>query len=141
MSTPRRNHTATLLDDGRVLVTGGGFGVASAELYDPGTNTWSAAPSMSVIRGVHTATLLSDGRVLVTGGDTGIDDHMESAQLYDPATNTWSAAPSLNRYRISHTATLLSDGAVLVTGGDVQRRTANARCITLTRTRGLRRRA
>jgi hypothetical protein len=67
-------HTATLLADGRVLVTGGccderqAAPLASAEIYNPATNIWSPAPNMSVPRYDHTATPLADGRVLVTGG-------------------------------------------------------------------------
>ncbi|HEY6888159.1 MAG TPA: kelch repeat-containing protein, partial [Solirubrobacter sp.] len=70
MNLAREGHTATLLLDGRVLVTGG-FGDAegrSAELYDPATNTWTPTPNMSTPRVNATATRLLDGRVLVVGG-------------------------------------------------------------------------
>ena len=73
MSTARYDHTATLLPDGRVLVSGGASGsgrLASAEIYDPALGTWSLTGSMSTARNAHTATLLSDGRVLVSGGDS-----------------------------------------------------------------------
>ena len=110
MLEPRWDHTATLLSDGRVLVTGGN-GLASAELYDPITGTWSPAGSMDVAQGSHTATLLSDGsgRVLVIGG--------ASAELYNPLTETWSSAGSMAVARSGHTATLLPSGKVLVAGG------------------------
>ena len=70
---PRRRLRATLLPDGKVLVVGGfrsdGTGaLASAELYDPGTGTWTAARNMDTPRASQTATLLPDGRVLVAGG-------------------------------------------------------------------------
>src|SRR5262249_54952746 len=74
MSVDRSYHTATRLVDGRVLVTGdldpsrSGPDLASAELYDPTTGTWSATGSMRVARNRHTATLLMDGRVLITSG-------------------------------------------------------------------------
>jgi hypothetical protein len=70
MSTARSNHTATLLADGRVLVAGGynGAYLSSAELYDPATDSWSAAAPMSTAREYHTATLLPGGQVLVAGG-------------------------------------------------------------------------
>src|SRR5205085_334851 len=88
---PRYYHTATLLPDGKVLVTGGvgtagGIGTASAELYDPATGTWRATTSLSAERLAHTATLLSDGKVLVVGGL----DHtaLASAEVYDPTSET-----------------------------------------------------
>ena len=68
MLTPRGDHTATLLTDGRVLVAGGFDNIvrlASAELYDPATGSWTATGSMTTAHSGHTATLLPDGRVLV----------------------------------------------------------------------------
>jgi Ca2+-binding RTX toxin-like protein len=124
MSTARSGHTATVLANGKVLVTGGANGsglvVASAELYDPVGGTWSPAASMSGVRDGHTATLLKSGKVLVTGGNTNetFDEPLTaSAELYDPARNMWSAAASMGEVRSSHTATLLGNGKVLVTGG------------------------
>ena len=82
MIEARMGHTATLLQDGTVLVAGGSFGdtLASAELYHPDTGTWTATASM-IHPGAGTATLLQDGRVLVTGGTRG-DGTL--AELYDP---------------------------------------------------------
>lgn len=117
MPSARDSHRATLLSDGRVLVTGGfnGSALSAAVIYDPGTNTWASAGSMSAARYNHTATLLPDGRVLVAGGEN--DSILYSAELYDPYTNAWSSAGSMARSRYYHTATLLTDGRVLVTGG------------------------
>jgi hypothetical protein len=88
MVAPRGCHTATLLPDGKVLVAGGTGGdgsalaaLASADLYDPASGTWSATASMVAARRGHTATLLPDGKVLVAGGG-GIGP--TSAELYDP---------------------------------------------------------
>lgn len=124
MTNSRADHTATLLADGRVLVTGGsttdpGTHVttyfASADLYDPATNSWSAATPMAFSRARHTATLLKDGTVLVVGGKSDFSSPT-SLELYDPAANSWSAAGTLPDPVDSHTATLLPDGNVLIVG-------------------------
>ena len=74
MSTPHRGHTATLLQDGRVLVVGNGGETSAAgtaaDVYDPATGTFSRTGSMKLGRWLHTATLLADGRVLILGGRT-----------------------------------------------------------------------
>jgi N-acetylneuraminic acid mutarotase len=119
---PTIQKTATLLDDGRVLFTGGinpatDRSIPNAELYDPTANSWVTAASMAGRRYAHTATLLRDGRVLVVGG-TRSTVVLDSVEMYDPRTNAWSLAASLLAPRSSHVATLLQDGRVLVAGGD-----------------------
>jgi len=109
MSGPRRDHTATLLLDGKVLInrgTGGG-----AELYDSLTGTFSpTGPSLGGGFGQgSTATRLQDGRVLIVGGSP--------AEIYNPPTGTFSPAGNLNVARVAHTATLLGNGKVLIVGG------------------------
>jgi hypothetical protein len=95
----RTSHTATLLPDGRVLVTGGEGGLASAELYDPSSGTWTATGDMIEGHSDHTATLLADGTVLVASGysriglpasrrSAGSTDQLASAELYDPRSET-----------------------------------------------------
>jgi hypothetical protein len=123
LAAVRSGHTATLLPNGKVLVTGGvdayyGTYEASAELYDRASGVWMMTGSLAPARVGHTATLLPSGQVLVAGGinfDSGI---LTSAELYDPASETWTATGDLNTARTYHTATLLSDGEVLVVGGD-----------------------
>jgi len=117
----RREHTATLLADGTVLVTGGegtSGKLATAEIYDPNTGLWTATSSLSVPRYGHSAVLLLDGRVLVAGG-TGYSSCTvyTSAEIYDPNSGTWSPAGNMSVPRQWFTATLLSDGKVLATGG------------------------
>jgi|CXWL01.1.fsa_nt_gi N-acetylneuraminic acid mutarotase len=123
--TERRGHSATLLPNGKVLVVGGiNFNgsvlsiLASTELYDPATNTWSAEMSLPIAPGGsgHTATLLPNGKVLVLGKAGGVPGSAV-AELYDPSAHTWSAAASPATPRYEHTATLLPNGKVLVAGG------------------------
>jgi N-acetylneuraminic acid mutarotase len=112
--------SATLLLNGRVLVAGQSGNQSIAEIFDPVTNSWSAAASMTTLRhSGYTASRLADGRVLVVGGccDAMSGYPMSSAEIYDPAANTWSAAASMTGNRYLHTATVLLDGRVLVTGG------------------------
>jgi N-acetylneuraminic acid mutarotase len=124
MAAPRSDHTATLLPDGKVLVAGGVTGdylsgterVATAEVYDPASGTWSATGSMAKPRVGHTATLLPDGKVLVVGGGDG-SSVLATAEVYDPASGTWSATGSMGTPRGAHHAALLLNGQVLVVGG------------------------
>lgn len=120
LSAARQYHfTATLLLDGRVLLVGGigaSTFVPGADLYDPGTGTFTAAGSLISVRQRHTATLLLDGRVLVTGGN-GPSGYLSKAEVYNPATRTFSATGDMTVSRGNHTATLLPSGKVLIFGG------------------------
>jgi hypothetical protein len=131
-SDPRRNHTATRLPDGRVLVTGGAcprcfetcycsYPLSTAEIYDPTTERFTSTGSMSAARMDHTATLLPDGKVLIVGGSgerwAGTWDNPLVAELYDPATGEFTRTGSLHYARWPHTATLLPDDRVLIAGG------------------------
>ena len=127
MSDGRYDHTATLLTDGRVLVAGGynqsndtisKHELASAELYDPKTGTWTTTGSLSTARDTHTATRLANGKVLVAGGFNNGIGNIGTAELFDPGAGTWSAAGTLVMPRSAHTATLLSNGKVLLAGGN-----------------------
>ena len=124
LTVARESHTATLLQNGLVLIAGGANGmvVASTELYDPGLGTFAATGSMTTTRASHTATLLPGGKVLIAGGEHFDNTNYQtlalaSAELYDPATGTFTATGSMSTSRSAHTATLLTNGKVLIAGG------------------------
>jgi hypothetical protein len=123
LNTARYDHTATLLSNGEVLVTGG-LGVngiyaplASAEIYNPSNGKWTVTGSMSVGRFAFTATLLPNGEVLVAGGSTYASSCFATAELYNPSTGQWTSTGSMTQARCYHSATLLPTGEVLVAGG------------------------
>jgi hypothetical protein len=125
MHIARGSHTATLLLNGRVLITGGTStgdpSFDSAELYDTGTGKFAATGSMTAGRTFHDATLLADGRVLVTGGDAHGWNYdgpfLSSAEVYDPDLGAFDATGAMLDELTNHTATLLPDGRVLIAGG------------------------
>ncbi|MEO8639763.1 MAG: kelch repeat-containing protein, partial [Chloroflexota bacterium] len=96
MGGARYGHTASRLLDGRVLVVGGfntdlngtNGPVASAQLYDPGSGSWSATANAVEPRAGATATILSDGMVLVTGGIDINGTALTTAELYDPGSGS-----------------------------------------------------
>lgn len=126
-------HTATLLDNGRVLFAGGEGNynqrMASAELYDPASGRFSATGSLSAPRSHHTASRLNNGRVLIAGGrmvvrvkepgggSVYVTRASETAELYDPASGKFAATGKMANGHSDHTATRLRDGRVLIAGG------------------------
>jgi hypothetical protein len=137
MGTAREDATATLLQNGKVLIAGGttelGPGwnpFTSAELYDPATGEFTETGSMNAARVNHTATLLADGRVLIAGGYGCSDpEHcsnmaaatpvvpLASAEIYDPKTGKFTPTGSMTAARASATATRMPDGRVLLAEG------------------------
>ena len=90
MTATRVEHTAVLLSNGKVLVSGGNYQtvngatpLASAELYNPATGTWSATGSMNNARAGHTSTVLHNGNVVTAGGSDAVNE-LDSAELYTP---------------------------------------------------------
>jgi hypothetical protein len=133
LTRERMLHAATLLTNGKVLITGGFsypgvFIWASAELYDPSTGTFTATGNMTTPRERHTATLLPGGKVLIAGGRFAPDSKLPlvQAELYDPATGTFTATGDMTTARSWHTATLLNSGKVLIAGGHQTQDAASA---------------
>lgn len=124
MSYARAGHTATRLQDGRILVVGGvpGFGagdepMAKVEIYDSAADVWIETGSLQTARSAHSATLLLDGRVLVAGGiPVGGESYLTSTELYDPDTGVWTEGPDFPATVFYPTAARLLDGRVLILG-------------------------
>jgi hypothetical protein len=129
MSVLRALATATRLQSGQVLVTGGDKGwqsgggtpnkqqvLSSAEIYDPQSNTWQSAGNMSVPRAVHLAALLPNGNVMVVGGwSNGYESGLVSTDEYTPGVG-WRTGAKPAPHAQSRLVTL-SDGRLLVIGG------------------------
>lgn len=126
LKIPRAEHLSTLLQDGRVLLSGGWEGGVTwtganasytAEIYDPTTGTTTLTEKMHAPRAWHTATLLHSGKVLIAGGFS-LSASLASVEIFDPVTATFTLnRKSMNEGRGGHTATLLDDGNVLIAGG------------------------
>ncbi len=124
LGTPRQDHSAVRLADGRVLLVGGSsdgtVSLNSAEIYDPVLQTFIPTPgTMNATRIFPSTALLADGRVLVSGGAiNGLASAQASADLFDPATGlfTPTSAPMASP-RFQHASLTLADGSVLLAGG------------------------
>lgn len=124
MATPRFEHTATLLEDGRVLIAGGqspgaeARSLASTELFDPAAGSFVRSSDLSEARANHGAAVLADKTVLVVGGIGGQGAALGSAEVFDPRRGSWTKVGRLAQARTGSAATALADGRVLVAGGE-----------------------
>ncbi len=123
MNQPRERFGSALLPDGRVLVSGGDYGLtggsvrASAELYDPATGLWTLTGSVTVARRHTVDILLPNGKVLMVGGENGSNTQYANADLYNPATGTWTPTTPMPSPRAHPMMVVLDSGLVLVVAG------------------------
>jgi N-acetylneuraminic acid mutarotase len=124
MLAVRTDAPMLLLPNGMVLVAGGATtvsgapgSIASAELYNPVSASWSATGSMNVARAGATGVVLPNGEVLVSGGAAADGTPLSSAELYDPASGAWTLTGSMGDARVDFPSVVLQDGRVLVAGG------------------------
>ncbi len=124
----RRRNTTTAITSGphagRILIAGGGNwlnrypSLASTELYDPDTNTFSPGPSMNTGRAGHTATVIlsgkNAGKILIAGGlnrdGKGAVVMLSSTEIYDPSANKFAPpgdTPHMNSERFETVAVQL----------------------------------
>ncbi|MGZ8160375.1 MAG: kelch repeat-containing protein [Methylobacter sp.] len=121
LHTARAKHTATLLNDGTLMVAGGigqdGKPLNAVEIWDPVERQWRDAPQLAMARSMHSATLLSDGRLMISGGLNADGMPLNSVEIWNPSSNTWSAGKPLIYPLQAHASSLLASGNVLVMGG------------------------
>lgn len=123
LNTARTGQTTTVLNNGDVLLAAGqtdssngnsGY-LASAELYNPSTGTFTLTGSLNQARVQHTAHLLPSGEVLIVAGSH--PGALLTTELYNPSTGTFSYGPSLNARRQGHASAMFPNGQVLAVGG------------------------
>ncbi|WP_224363278.1 Kelch repeat-containing protein [Hyalangium versicolor] len=117
---PRDDPAGVTLSDGSILVVGGwheGQVLTSAEQWDPNTERWSPAGSLSIARSSFTLTALPDGRAAVSGGlGQGPFEEVTAVELWDPQRRVWSPGTPLAQGRAGHKVVPVDAGTFLVVG-------------------------
>jgi hypothetical protein len=130
MPTASASHTASVLLDGSILVSGG-WGIdcpgtqKAMAIFDPASNTFSPSVNLSIARAEHTSTTLNDGSVLITGGSSVdfcnmVGTTLDTAVVFHPSSSSFSEGPLMREPRARHSAILLADGTVLVVGSTAE---------------------
>src|SRR5208282_5238981 len=129
LNTSRYQQSATILNNGQILVVGGVncptsgscTYLSSAEVYNPGSSAFTNTGTIAAARSAPAA-LLNNGQVLTAGGYScnaaGNCSSLVSAEIYDPTAGTFSSAGEMTVARRGHTMTVLGDGTVLIAGGE-----------------------
>jgi hypothetical protein len=130
MSEARAGATSCLLDDGRVLVVGGGnlwqVPSSTAEIYDPAEGDFIKVAQLDDVRSQGTATVLADDSVLMVGGVDGTRSPIATIERFDPATGVSTPVGTMAESRAGQTATRLADGSVLIVGGSISAKAVTA---------------
>lgn len=135
MASPRAGHGASAMGNGKVLISGGlaAFNLqaplsllqgilATTEVFDPATNTFTPGPTMLEARALHSSTTLTNGQVLIAGGLTvlpivNLPSVSATAYRFNPATNSFGLPAVFQGARFLHSAAPLANGKVLLSGG------------------------
>lgn len=120
-ASDRLYHSAALLPNGRVLVSGGVY-APTAEVFYPSSGTWVPVPPPAVHRFGAPAVTLPSGRLLVAGGGgRNLETTLTSAEVYDPASESWLQVGGLVGQRAFQAMAVLESGEVLAIGGAIGR--------------------
>lgn len=121
LSISRYSHTATLLLNGKVLITGGYNGsnvLTTSELYDPSSGSFTLTGNLGIGRDSHTATLLPNGNVAIIGGSVHIGtSSVQGVEIYNSTLGTFTIVGSMTTPRMNHTSSLLLNNKILIAGG------------------------
>jgi N-acetylneuraminic acid mutarotase len=98
-----RNHLGGAALGGRIYAVGGQHGVndtsgnsATVSVYDPGTDHWTAGPSLPEPRGhVTSSVVAADGRILMAGGTINGNKAGDAVRAFDPVDGVWLRLPAL----------------------------------------------